>query len=350
MSEHILVLPRLRVQNVNCISSPLTWGFPSISAFTGLMVALERRLGPDFGLHFQSVGVVCHNFEAQVTKGGYTRSFSLTRNPVLKDGGTAAIVEEGRAHVVISLVFTVKSTVAYLSDEEQQEKAEHVAQLVAGMRIAGGSVMPSLTTQGWYTLEPLMQSVEVEADKCASQFKRLRRQLLPGFALVSRDDVLQKRFSQMQQTHVNEEKSGNSPPTLLDAWLDLSRINYRASKNELGHVTWRADKRPGWLVPIPVGFVALSELHAAGTVTNARDMQTPFRFVECVYSIGQWMSPHRITDVHHFMWKPVYEEHSGLYRCVNEYPAPEDVEIDTEPDAEFATESETETLSQPNFD
>ena len=42
--QAILVLPRLRVQNANAISSPLTHGFPSITAFTGLMWALERKL------------------------------------------------------------------------------------------------------------------------------------------------------------------------------------------------------------------------------------------------------------------------------------------------------------------
>ena len=40
----LLVLPRLRIQNANAISSPRTWGFPASSAFTGLMTALERRL------------------------------------------------------------------------------------------------------------------------------------------------------------------------------------------------------------------------------------------------------------------------------------------------------------------
>jgi len=38
MSErlnHLLVLPRLRIQNANAISSPMTWGFPAMSAFIG---------------------------------------------------------------------------------------------------------------------------------------------------------------------------------------------------------------------------------------------------------------------------------------------------------------------------
>jgi len=35
--QAILVLPHLRIQNANAIATPLTHGFPSITAFTGLM-------------------------------------------------------------------------------------------------------------------------------------------------------------------------------------------------------------------------------------------------------------------------------------------------------------------------
>ena len=92
----VLLLPRIRVQAANAQSSPLTWGFPAISAFLGLMSALERKLSPGSGLHFANVGVVCHRFDAQVHDAGHgTRRWRLTRNPVQADGSTAAIVEEG---------------------------------------------------------------------------------------------------------------------------------------------------------------------------------------------------------------------------------------------------------------
>lgn len=107
MTQAILTFPHLRVQNANAISSPLTHGFPSITAFTGLMWALERKLAQaGIPLRLHAVGVVCHHHQEQVTQ-GYVRSFNLTRNPVDKDGSTAAIVEEGRIHLDISLVFTV---------------------------------------------------------------------------------------------------------------------------------------------------------------------------------------------------------------------------------------------------
>ena len=96
--QAILVLPHLRIQNANAIGSPLTHGFPSITAFTGVMWALQRKLAQaGVPLQLQGVGVVCHHHQEQVTQ-GYVRNFTLTRNPVGKDGSTAAIVEEGRMH------------------------------------------------------------------------------------------------------------------------------------------------------------------------------------------------------------------------------------------------------------
>ena len=326
----LLVLPRLRVQNANAISSPLTWGFPSITAFTGLMTALARRLGPDAWVSFHSVGVVCHGFEAQVTQAGYTRIFCLTRNPVLQDGSTAAIVEEGRVHLDITLVLEVKLGSALLNDAARAECAGQIGELVAGMRIAGGSVMPPLPNlAGMARRQPPAQLVLLaeDPDLRANQFKRLCRHWLPGFALVSRDDVLQSRLEAMRAS----APQALPQPSLLDAWLDLSRINHRATTktvwNESGDasteaVEWATDSRPGWLVPIPVGYAALSEVHPAGAVAGARDASVPFRFVESVYSIGQWISPHRLQDMAQLTWRAEYTPTTGLYRCTNAYRAP----------------------------
>ena len=329
----LLVLPRIRVQNANAISSPLTWGFPSVTAFTGLMTALARRLGPDGGLRFESVGVVCHDFEAQVSQGGYTRSFCLTRNPVLQDGATAAIVEEGRVHLDITLVFKVHVSTALLNDTARAKCAALVAELLAGMRIAGGSVMPPLPGSARKPPRAQLVLVAEDAELRDKQFKRLSRQWLPGFALVSRDDLLQKRVTELREAAT----TSSAQPTLLDAWLDLSRINHRASCKTVANeatgesaeqVEWTTDSRPGWLVPIPVGYAALTELHPPGAVAGARDPTVPFRFVESVYSMGQWVSPHRLRDIDQLTWQADYNATTGLYGCVNAYQ-PAVIEIHT---------------------
>ena len=221
--EAVLALPRLRVQNANAISSPMTWGFPSITAFIGLMHALARRLQPASGLEFLGVGVICHDFEAQITENGYTRAFRLTRNPVEKDGSTAAIVEEGRIHLDITLVFLVNLAVSCSAESQRQQLAQQVKNAVAEMRIAGGSVLPSLPGVQRREDPPQLRLLANDEEERRKDFRRMRYRWLPGFALVARDDLLQERLVALQQT--------DTKATVLDAWLDLSRLNHRAVRH-----------------------------------------------------------------------------------------------------------------------
>jgi len=318
-SPALLILPRLRIQNANAISSPLTHGFPSMTAFLGLMWALERKLaGTEFGLALQSVGVICHDFDEQTTEGGYVKAFRLTRNPVDKDGSTAAIVEEGRIHLDVTLIFGVDGDFLGKDDAQRQAIAEGIAQLVAGMRIAGGSVFPAARA-GRHT-QPALLVLDQDSEEAARQFRRWRRRWLPGFALVCRDDLLQKRIAKLREA----EPSANA----LDAWLDLSRFNWHSTRIEQRteatgeakvRVEWNHDRTEGWIVPIPVGYGALSELHPAGTVQNARDQTTPFRFVESVYSIGQWVGAHRLNHPRELLWYAHSDATNGLYRCRNDF-------------------------------
>jgi CRISPR-associated protein Csy2 len=54
-------------------------------------------------------------------------------------------------------------------------------------------------------------------------------------------------------------------------------------------------------------------------VAGARDPGIPFCFVESVYSIGQWISPHRLNDVKDLLWEPIHDSGTGLYRCINAF-------------------------------
>ena len=319
----LLLLPRLRVQNANAIASPLTWGFPSTTAFIGLMRAMERKLAGTAGLEFHGVGVICHGCDAQATSTGYTRSFHLTRNPVGQDGGTAGIVEEGRVHLDISLLFDVDLNLAQSDDAQRQQIADEISELVAGMRVAGGSVMPALPSLVRRPTRPRLMLVSDDEVQRQKDFGRLCRRLLPGFALVSRDDLLQENSARLKDADPNA--------TALDAWLDLSRLNYRATRTERTDaktgatseaVEWALERRKGWTVPIAVGYAALSELYDPGTVANARDATTRFRFVESIYSMGQWISPHRLRNANELLWYEHCDETAGLYRCRNDFRLP----------------------------
>lgn len=316
MINHILVLPRLRIQNANAISSPMTWGFPAMTAFMGTMQALERKLPDDINLVFNEIGVVCHHIDPQVTIGGVSRAFHLTRNPVDKTGSTAAISEEGRAHLEVSLLIGVESDGGndLETEERRQAIAQELYQQVQGMRIAGGSVMPPNTNQPRY--QPELINFDAKEEESARQWRKLRRRLLPGFALVLRDDRLAEHTAALQKSD-----AGATP---LDAWLDLSRINHECQMVQGAggkeEAQWSI-RRPysGWLVPIPVGYAGISKLFDPGEVASARATNVKFQFVESLYSVGEWVSPHRIKDPEDLMWFVENDTEDQIYRLNNAY-------------------------------
>jgi CRISPR-associated protein Csy2 len=311
--EALLLLPRLRVQNANAISGPLTWGFPAVTAFTGFVHALQRKLREDIDITLDGVAIVCHQHQTQTSQpaGKRTRVFHLTRNPVGKDGGTAAIVEEGRLHLEISLLIGVSGDVLYEGVLDNATIAQRAWDTALGMRLAGGSLLPptwKLGERSQPSLEPWPGTVEEESRLS----RRLARRLLPGFALIPRDDLLTRHTAALQEK--------DASMTSLDALLDLSRLNVEppGSPDENGEPRqgWQVRQRSGWLVPIPLGYRSLSA-HAPGSVRNARDRNVPFHFVESLYGLGEWRSPLRFSDIRQLLW--YHQAEAGLYRCITPF-------------------------------
>ncbi|NJM12627.1 MAG: type I-F CRISPR-associated protein Csy2 [Synechococcaceae cyanobacterium SM1_2_3] len=317
----LLILPRLQIQNANAISGPLTWGFPSPTAFTGFAHALERQLkdhSGDLEQGFGGVGIVCHHFEPQIYASSYnTVKFNLKRmmlrtrkecDQLVKDGKPPAFVEEGRVHLEISLVIVVKDGFDDFDGNEWAETVHHIAQ---GMRLAGGSVLPARKGERY---EARWQVLPDSLNAQTEVFGKLRRRLLPGFALVQREDLLAERLAEI--------RAQQPDATALDALLDLSRLNIEPTAlnpDKPEEVTWQVRKRPGWLVPLPIGYAGISPLYPPGEVENARDNTTPFRFVESLYSLGQWVSPHRLEHLQQLLWHPDADPENGIYRCINRY-------------------------------
>lgn len=307
-AKSLILLPRLQVQNANAISGPLTWGFPSPTAFAGFVHALQRRLSDDLKKGFGGVGIICHKFDPQVTRpsGKYTHVFNLTRNPLGKDGTSAALVEEGRAHMEVSLLFTLNDS---LSLDLQEVFSQDVMEIAYSMRLAGGTILPQRPGKRYAAeLIPLSQN-QIDQDEA---FRKLRRRLLPGFALVQREDRLAAHLSEMRKTQTEANA--------LDALLDLTRLNIEPpNPGKPEESEWRVRDKTGWLVPLPIGYAAISPLYPPGKVRNARDNDSPFCFVENLYSLGEWVSPHRLTTLQQLLWHQQADVEKGLYQCINRY-------------------------------
>ena len=203
-----------KVQNANAISGPLTWGFPSPTAFTGFAHALERRLSGDLQQGFAGVGIICHRFEPQIAQpaGRRTQVFRLTRNPVGKDGAPMAL---GRRRP--------RPPGNQPGHRGQGEFGESEGADLAERRLrrrpracdwrAAASFRPAKAT----AMQPGGRSCPTIWTGKKTLFGKLRRRLLPGFALVQREDLLAERLAEIR---VDQPDA-----TALDALLDLSRLN-----------------------------------------------------------------------------------------------------------------------------
>ncbi len=328
--KHYLLLKKMDVQNANAIAG-LTYGFPAMTHFLGFAHALSRKLSQTLSVNLGGVAVISHKNDVHVRQpsgwGDYV--FALTRNPLTPQGNTAPINEEGRMSMQVSLFIEVDGIVGGAKQTEQ-ELLSHVTKWVPTMRLAGGQITHIENYQ-------LLTSEK-------EQHKALR-QLMPGFALVDRCDYLAEHFQ-----HIQTQAEAS---TLMDAWCDFSTLKYRAipqdreASTEEGETkrkaNWEYQPKPnsGYLVPISTGYCAISECYAPGQVANVRDTSVPVTFAETAYSIGEWLSVHRLANIRQGIWR--YHHHYPWYLAKG-------INIQEEiPQPDFNEETEVLTGFDPDF-
>lgn len=357
-----LYIVRLNVENVSIVSSHLTWGFPAPSAFTGFMHNLQRKLN-EFADYQQieccGVGIISHQFIPQVTKSSSYRyspyQLNLARHPLKPDGSTPAMIEEGKGHMDVSLVIGLvgEGLDQHLSANDEdlslatQTLLQKLNQLVYGMRLAGGSIFPHKR------MKPKL--VNWLLSDAESKTKQLRRILLPSFALMHRHEALTTHQAWLKQ-YPNYLDTQKSKPSLLDTLLDIQRLNFvSTAKNDIDSTDdaieggWQVRIRPehlkGWLVPIPIGYAALTEVQPQGVVKGLRNDQYPTNFVETLLSLGEWQSPHRIENIVETLWNYDMEPKNGVYALVQPFATklnlnPSSVDELENQSFEFETEEE----------
>tara|TARA_R110001583_G_scaffold1110_2_gene9328 strand:- start:1361 stop:2350 length:990 start_codon:yes stop_codon:yes gene_type:complete len=309
----VCLLSRLELTAANAVSGPMSWGFPAPTAFTGFAHALQLQLKDWIRAGVAGVGIVCHRFDPQISQpsGSRTFVFCLNRHPVGKDGKPPSIVEEGKANLEISLVIALKDDI---DPDDKDDFLDALMSTVARMRIAGGSIR--LPENSWRNRPELLHWAD-DLKTRKEQFRTLSRKMLPGFALVLRNDRMQQTLETLRQQ--------DDSATALDAVLEHGRMRFSPERevdqnDELkDKVQWHIQRKQGWTVPLPVGYAAISELYEPGVVRNVRDTTVPFRFVESLYSIGEWLGPHRIDRLEQMLWTHQHDAEKGLYLCQNDY-------------------------------
>lgn len=280
-----LLLDRIRIQAANALSSPLTYGFPAITGFLGAIHALNRKLFPEKRITLGGVLIASHDCNVQHYRphsyADYT--FNQTRNPIKKDGKTAAIVEEGKVHLTVSLVLEVnadRETHRELKDDSGGFAAE-IKQKLLMQRIAGGSVL-SIRAAKWF------ESASTD----------LQRGLLPAFVLMDAKKDLIDITQEIQQE--------NPEATALDALIEVATLRHIPPDPKLKVTDWKTESIKtgrGWLVPIPIGFQGIAPPYEAGQLASCRNPEYSSQYVESVYSLGKWVFPFRIKDLASAFWR-----------------------------------------------
>lgn len=293
MMKQFILIPQLKLQNANALSSPYTIGFPAITAWLGAAHALQRKIqatNPKFNmLNFSGVAISCHTLDLQVHKGksDFVNSIVGTANPLAKDGARSAFIEEARCHLTVSLLIEVTGVDA----NDWDEVCQLMNNLIPTMRFASGTVISCRK----------VEQHTVGIDDTAG-IKKLMNKLMLGYVIIDRRDLV-----------LNDMQTGKDA---LESVLDHQKITQQAQLNENNAVTWQATRlAKGWIVPIAVGFQGVSALQLAN---HQRDATTPHQFAESVITLGEFVMPHRIDHFEHVLWRYHTDKAAQLYVCQTE--------------------------------
>lgn len=309
--DFYLLFKHIKIQSANAISGPLSYGFPAVSGFVGAIHALSRKLNEKAILN--GVMIACHNYDLQAYQSTpfSDRTFIQTRNPLKKNGETAPIIEEGKVHLDISLVVELHISDSQLSRltlnnsgcNETQIFLSECKDLLLKQRIAGGSVLSIEDAQLHYLEDEW----------------KIKSQLLPGFVLMNAQTELIEITEELQQGLKQDDfvvLEANPDATAFDALIETAMLHHipnhpHAKANEWQ--TYSIKQGRGWLVPIPVGYQAISPLFEAGQLQHCRTQDYPSQYVETLYSLGKWVSPLNLPeDLSRCFWRYT-EPKNNLY-------------------------------------
>ncbi len=290
--KNILLIPHIKIQNANALSSPYTIGFPAMTAWLGAIHYLERQLKKtEFEeVKFTSMAVVCRKIDLQTYRGDgdFVHSIIGTGNPLDKNGKRPSFIEEARCHLTVSLVIECDE-IDSIDDED--EFTELIDALLPRMKMAGGDIL------GAGSADFLNIDGETET-------RDLMRRLMPGHCLLERRDLM--------------KSSMETGLDAVDSLLDYLKVTHHCDVDENGKVEWTTTrKEKGWLVPIATGFHGITEL---GEAVNQRDPTIPHRFAESIVTLGEFVMPYRITNLDNILWHYHPDLENNLYICQQNQP------------------------------
>ena len=286
----LLLIPHIKVQNANALSSPYTIGFPAMTAWLGFSHALQRKLNTDGFDDFsaEATAVVSHDCNLQTHKGAgdFVHSIIGTGHPLDKKGQRSAFIEEARCHLNVSLVIKYQGVDKDEEDELMERIAHHIN---SSLKLAGGDIL------SFDDLAPPLR-IKEGAD---AELRTLTRKLMPGYAIIERRELMKDAMQQGQDA--------------IDAILDFLAIHHSCEQDEDGNIHWTSKRKTaGWIVPIATGFHGITGL---GQAKNQRDQDAQHRFAESIVTLGEFIMPYQINSLEEILWHYHIEPEKNLYLC-----------------------------------
>jgi CRISPR-associated protein Csy2 len=288
MSDY-LIIRKMYVNEVSMDAAPVVNGFPAVPAIMGFVHALQRKLQKLYPeIRLEKAAISSHSFTPGVYRIGNNIRPAMSKNPAYSKKHIeketlkgVPFVEEGKASLCASLLIKINK-----SDFIPEQLCKEVAKLLPTMRFSGGII--------WKTQNILFKTCSEHDEQ---ENKEIIRQLMPGFVLIERSDLIKNSVSQNVDA--------------LDALLDHLQIDRVDEPNEDDKPQWkRKCEESGWLVPIVVGY---RDITGTMPVQNQRDQDSEHCFAENIITLGEFVMPVRFASVEEMLWQPFIDEKNGLY-------------------------------------
>lgn len=304
MATFYLLIKEIVIQNANAIAGSFSYGFPAINGIMGAVHHLSRKL-KDTDTRLDGVMIACENYQLHTFQAHSfaDATFKQSRNPLTRKGETAAIIEEGKMHLTLSLIIEVQASREVWQQLRQEKESEQYCQKVRNLllqqRIAGGNILSIAQTE-------LFESAKKQ---------EMIAGLLPGFVLLDASKDLMAITKELQSGKLHStsifgdleevsDEAGESvmtgvparpQATALDALIEVATLHHLPpdEKHNEWH-TYSVKTGRGWIVPIAVGYQGIAPQVAAGGMQNCRTQDYPSQYVETVYGLGKWVFPHRM--------------------------------------------------------
>lgn len=370
--KQFILIRHIHIQDANAVAG-FTWGFPAITNFLGYVHALQRRINEksEFSpVNFRGCAVIAHEHHVKTYKAGSAIRFTQSRNPPYLDShtkvATPPVIEEGKMNMVVSLLIEPKGRIKNI-----EALCDWLLNQAQRQRLAGGTILSIKSIRG-YTID----------DENPQILKQLKRDLLPGFVLLNRCDLLEEHYKNLGENDLFDAwkdfialkrkarpkcdeiekhlksiaKKSEANRSLYETWkIHLNKPYFKddipqeiqsyfgnlgtakdtkvllkqwsdyCSPSEKTSANWEYQPKPnkGYLIPIMCGYKAISSVYKNEKIANTRDNETDICFVEAAHSIGEWRSVHRWHDlptVSQSIWQYHYTEH--WYLCCHDHQVP----------------------------